>query len=182
MTKLKKVYALATNYVHMAYGGALMAIYRNLPKHYLGHVIAEKTPIILIPEILKRWSFMKHLGDRISLTGHLVYIVPKLKYNIYNIPTVAQKVRELLIYIIPKLKPIAQNITINAAPINNLIKKHKKNIKVAILVAHNKGGLIGKYLLIHHNKNQRINGLVAIATPFSGSSMVMLTLITLLKK
>ena len=43
-----------------------------------------------------------------------------------------------------------------------------------ILVAHSKGGLIGKHVLIHHNGNDNILGMVSIATPYSGSAMAKL--------
>ncbi|OYV39115.1 MAG: hypothetical protein B7Z81_03735 [Acidocella sp. 20-61-6] len=47
----------------------------------------------------------------------------------------------------------------------------KENLSGVVLVAHSKGGLIGKYLLAHDNADSRVSGMVAIATPFSGSAM-----------
>ena len=43
-----------------------------------------------------------------------------------------------------------------------------------MLVAHSKGGLIGKHLLAHHNKGTVIQGLVAVNTPFTGSELARL--------
>jgi predicted alpha/beta hydrolase family esterase len=50
----------------------------------------------------------------------------------------------------------------------------KNNLRGIVLVAHSKGGLIGKYFLAHHNQDGRVLGMVAIATPFSGSAMAKL--------
>lgn len=124
-----------------------MMVHREPPKHYLGHLVAGKAPIILIPGILNKWGFMKRLGDKISLLGHPVYIVPELSYNLSSIPASAKILRALI---------------------------ERENLSDAILVAHSKGGLIGKYVLAHHNTDNRVLGMVAIATPFSGSAMVKL--------
>jgi triacylglycerol lipase len=42
------------------------------------------------------------------------------------------------------------------------------------LVAHSKGGLIGKLMLARHNEPGLINGLVALNTPFEGSPLARL--------
>lgn len=39
------------------------------------------------------------------------------------------------------------------------------------IVAHSKGGLIGKYLLEFLNKDGRVKGVVSLATPYSGSAL-----------
>ena len=74
--------------------------------------------------------------------------------------------------IIPKFGHIPPKISKGAQIIRNFIEK--ENLKGAILVAHSKGGLIGKYLLAHHNIDNRVLGMIAIATPFSGSAMAKL--------
>ena len=121
-----------------------MLIHKNPPEHYLGFVIDKKAPIILIPGISNKWGFLKHLGDKISAKGHPVYIVNELKFNIFDIQTSAKIVREII---------------------------DKNNLEKAIIVGHSKGGLIGKYFLVHENKDEKVKGLIAIATPFSGSKL-----------
>ena len=65
--------------------GALQGIlYHTPPKHYLEYTEEGKVPVILIPGVLCKWSFLKHLGDKMSLAGHPVYIVPELGYNLFN--------------------------------------------------------------------------------------------------
>lgn len=128
----------------MAKNAGIMYWHRTPPKHYLGYVKEGKVPVIILPGIFGRWAFLKPLGDHISLLGHPVYIVPKLDNNIFEIPLSAKMVREVI---------------------------DEANLDKVVIVAHSKGGLIGKYLLVHNNKDNVAKGLVAIASPFSGSAM-----------
>ena len=90
------------------------------------------------------WAFSKQIADYISLLGHPVYIIPKLGNNYKDIPTSAKKVREVI---------------------------EENNLKNIIIVAHSKGGLISKYLLLHDDPDNRVKGVISIATPFHGSSI-----------
>lgn len=137
------------DYLYLLRGKLFMFLYVNPPKHYLDCAIKGKVPIILIPGIANKWGFLKHLADSISTKGHPVYIVDKLKFNFFDIKTSAKIVREII---------------------------DKNNLEKAIIVGHSKGGLIGKYFLIHENKDNRINGLITIGAPFSGSRLANFTL------
>lgn len=132
------------DYFYLLRGYLSMLIHKNPPSHYLDFVVKGKVPIILIPGISNKWGFLKYLGDKISAKGHPVYIVPKLKFNSFDIPTSAKIVREII---------------------------DKNNLENAVIIGHSKGGLIGKYFLIHENKDNKIKGLIAIGTPFSGSGL-----------
>ena len=169
MGRYKRIGSWIVDYFHVLRGGLLMAMYKNPPKHYLGYILPGKAPVILIPGILNKWSFMKKLGDRISLAGHPVYVVPELEYNLYSIPTSAKKLRAIVAHVIPRMSHIIPNLRLGSKFINDSLEKH--TINGAILVAHSKGGLIGKYLLAHNNQDHRVKGMVAIATPFAGSSL-----------
>lgn len=138
---MRKVLYWFSDYAHVARGWSSMYIHRNPPKHYLGHIVEGKAPVILIPGITNRWGFMKKLGDRISLEGHPVYIVPRLGYNLVDIPTAAKIVQEVI---------------------------NENKLEDVIIVAHSKGGLIGEYLL---TCDKRIKKLIAVATPFYGSHL-----------
>lgn len=129
----------------MLRGGARMVLHRNPPKHYLGHILPEKRPVILLPGIFSRWSFMKKLSDPVSLAGHPTYVIPHLGYNLKSIPDSAHLVRRL-------------------------IDQH--DLRRVILLSHSKGGLIGRHLLAYHNKDARVDKLIAIAAPFGGSRIV----------
>lgn len=144
---VRKILDWIVDYTHVARGQLAAYVYRNPPKHYLGYVIEGKSPVILLPGIVNKWVFLKRLGDKISLIGHPIYIIPKLHYNLFDISTSANIVRELI---------------------------DENNLQNVIIIAHSKGGLIGKYLLVHYNLDHRIKNLITIATPFSGSSLAKL--------
>lgn len=132
------------DYIYMAHGQVSTFFYRNPPKHYLEYVKENKNPIILIPGIFEKWAFLKPLADKISLEGHPVYIVPKLGYNLKDIPSSAKIVREMI---------------------------EENDIKNAVIIAHSKGGLIGKYLLSFFNPDGRVKKMISIATPYSGTAL-----------
>lgn len=165
----KKIKSWIVDYAYMLRGGLLMVVHRNPPKHYLGYTVAGRAPVILIPGILSKWSFMKHLGDQISLRGHPVYVIPRLNYNIFNIPTSARMVKSAVLRIFPRNKRWRHKLSAGAGRIQALLEKHQ--LIGAVLVAHSKGGLIGKYFLSHYNEIGRVLGMVAVATPFSGSKL-----------
>ena len=161
-----------TDYYHMIRGGVAMTLHTKPPHHYLGHIVPKKPPVIIIPGILLSWGFMKHMGDKIYHAGQPVYVVPQLKYNLYSIPTSAKIVRTVTVHAIPKLGHIPPNLEHGAKAIRDVLEQN--DIRGAVLVAYSKGGLIGKYLLAHYNKDHRVKGMVAIATPFSGSALAKL--------
>lgn len=139
---MNKIITWIKDYAHMFSAGAIMYFTHTPPKHYLGHVIDGKVPVIILPGIFNRWAFLKPIADHISLLGHPVYIVPKLGDNIKDIPTSAKEVCEVI---------------------------RENNLKNIIIVGHSKGGLIGKQILAHEDKEEKVKGLIAIATPFHGS-------------
>ncbi len=146
-----KIKAWIEDYVYMLRGAIAGVIFRAPPKEYLGYVIENKNPIIIIPGIFAKWAFMKTVADELSSLGHPVYIVSSLDYNLFSIPVSAIKVEEVV----------------------RQIHGDYPNTSI-IFVAHSKGGLIGKYFLSHYNKEGFVSKMISIATPYSGSSMVQL--------
>jgi predicted alpha/beta hydrolase family esterase len=120
-------------------------IFRKPPKHYLGYVKENKAPVILIPGLYEKWHFIKAIADPLSLQGHPIYVLEHLGYNTKEIGHVAKLIRELI---------------------------DEKKLRDVVIVAHSKGGLIGKHLLAFDNQDGKIKKLIAIATPFSGSHIV----------
>lgn len=146
--------------------------HRTPPKHYLGSTLPDKTAVIILPGFLEKWGFMKPLADRISRHGHPTYIVPGLGHNVTDIPSAAKTVRILILQAVPQLGQYVSDDRAGAHAIRSLLEKF--DIKQAVFVAHSKGGLIGKYYLAHLNSDKRISGMVAVATPFSGSALARL--------
>ncbi len=142
--ELPLVGAWARDYFHAARGYAAAFLSRQPPAHYLGHVEEGKSPIILIPGVYTEWHFLQLIADPLSLSGHPVYMVEKLGYNTAAIPDAARIVRELI---------------------------DERGLRDVIIIAHSKGGLIAKYLLVKLNGDGRIRKVIAIATPFAGSEL-----------
>jgi triacylglycerol lipase len=142
---MKKVSYWIIDYCYLLVGKLLMHVYRKPPKRYLNHVVKGKNPIVIIQGKSNRWGFLKKLSDAISKLGYPVYIVHKLGSNRLDIPTSAKIVREII---------------------------DKNNLRNVTLLGHSKGGVVGKYILIHEDIDRRIDHLIAIAAPFSGSKIV----------
>lgn len=160
------------DYWYLTRGALTMYWRKRPPSHYLDFILPDHTPVILIPGLLEKWGFMKNLGDFLSARGHPVYVVPELGYNITGIPSAAKTVRFFLLHILPGRTQSIPDLFKTSQHIRNLIDRH--GLGQVIFIAHSKGGLIGKYYLIHHNNDHRVKGMIAIATPFTGSSLARL--------
>lgn len=130
------------DYLYVGFWQANRLFHRYNPKKYR-HVPARRAvPIILIPGIYERWHFMKPVADMLHRQGYSVHVVQKLGLNRGRIDQMAMRVRQYM---------------------------NQQGIRECIIVAHSKGGLIGKYLLAHDNRDGGIRRVVAINSPFSGS-------------
>lgn len=87
---------------------------------------------------------MKPIADNLSLDGHPVYVIKKLKNNLFNLPS-------------------------SAKIVSDFIEEH--DLKNVILVTHSKGGLIARYLIEYTSAKNKVKGIVAVAAPFSGSPL-----------
>jgi hypothetical protein len=131
--------------------------------------------VYLIPGVYEHWTFLRPLGDALAAAGHRVAVVHGLGVNRRTIPSTADRLGELL----------ARTPAPDAG---------------RVLVAHSKGGLIGKHLLVSSGAAARaaaeaaaggdpaeaaaaatdagrplgLVGLVAVTTPFGGSRLARL--------
>ncbi len=139
-----KIKAWLHDYVYMIHGVVTGLTYIAPPSPKTNNNLTQKNPLIILPGIFNKWGIMKKLVDTLHNEGHPIYVVPKLGFNMHTIAHSSQLVAEII---------------------------REENLKNVIFVAHSKGGLIGKYFLMHHNSNNNAIGLISIATPYSGSSM-----------
>jgi hypothetical protein len=128
--------------------------------------------VILIPGVYEHWTFLRPLGDALSAAGHRVRVVHGMGVNRRGIAETADRLCHLL-----------ERLPAPAAG--------------RVLVAHSKGGLIGKQLLVAsgaateaaaaaaaggepadaaasagpESRPLAVLGLVAVATPFGGSRL-----------
>jgi hypothetical protein len=110
-------------------------------------------PVVIIPGVYERWHFLRSIADALVARGHPVHVVPRLGINNRSIPASARIV----------LAALAES-----------------DLRGVALVAHSKGGLIGKAAMLE-DADGRIDRLVAVASPFSGSSLARLTLLPALR-
>jgi triacylglycerol lipase len=103
-----------------------------------------KPAVVLLPGIYESWTFMSPVADLLRGNGYDVHAVVDLRYNGGTLEEMAR-----------------------------LVDGHirREGIGRCVLVAHSKGGLIGKLLLARHNEATVIQGLVAVNTPFAGSAL-----------
>jgi triacylglycerol lipase len=99
-------------------------------------------PILLLPGVYESWRFMRPLADALHSAGHPVHVVRALNNNAQPIAEMARIAQSLL---------------------------DDRDLKDVAIVAHSKGGLIAKHMMLSDDTAGRIASLVALATPFGGS-------------
>lgn len=107
-----------------------------------GWLAGDRQPVVLLPGVYERWQFLRPLARVLHDRGHPVHVVTDLRWN--TAPVVA-----------------------SAAVVAAYLRDH--DLRDVVLVAHSKGGLIGKYAMLHEDPEGRIARMVAVATPFGGS-------------
>ncbi|MBI4114904.1 MAG: alpha/beta fold hydrolase [Candidatus Niyogibacteria bacterium] len=143
--RVKKAAYWVHDYLYALHMHSHAFLIRKQPGHYLGHVKEGKTPIVLIPGVYGKWNFLKAFADPLSRAGHPMYVLEHLGYNAKEIHHSAKLVRELI---------------------------DEKKLHNVIILAHSKGGLIGKHVLAFDNVDDRVKKVIAIATPWKGSNIV----------
>jgi len=102
----------------------------------------DKAPVLIIPGIYESWHFMRPLIDVLHTNGHPVHVVTPLRTN---------------------RRPVVPSAGIVADYLRD------RDLHDVVIVAHSKGGLIGKYLMTQLDPEGRVVRLIAVSTPFSGS-------------
>jgi hypothetical protein len=97
---------------------------------------------VVVPGIWESWKFLQPLITRMHDDGHPVYVVPLLRFN---------------------GRPVSDAAAVVDAYVASLA------LDDVILVAHSKGGLIGKFAMVHGTAAPSIRAMLAVSTPFSGS-------------
>ncbi len=99
-------------------------------------------PILLLPGVYETWHFLEPVGEYLASLGHPVHVVPTFGRN---------------------LGPIARMAELAASYVED------QGLQDVAIVAHSKGGLIGKTLMLSNSHGARFRRMVAINTPFGGS-------------
>lgn len=99
-------------------------------------------PVVVLPGVWEPWGFMRPVIDAAHAAGHPVHVLPELGRNSRPVPETAEAVAAHLA---------------------------EHDLRDVVIIAHSKGGLIGKYLMAECDPEARITRMVAICTPFAGS-------------
>jgi len=91
---IKKIANWILDYFYF-FKGCSLALYKP-PKHYLGYILEDKPPIVLIPGLYLKWHFLKAIADPISLRGYPVHVVERLGYNTKAVGHSAKLLRDLI--------------------------------------------------------------------------------------
>jgi hypothetical protein len=102
----------------------------------------EDAPVLMLPGVYESPHFLDPLAASIRATGRPVHFVAALHRNRGRIEDSAVLVRRYL---------------------------EEHDLRNVTIVAHSKGGLIGKQLMVAADTSARIGSMIAITTPFAGS-------------
>lgn len=101
-------------------------------------------PVVLVPGVYEEWTFLRPLARQLHARGVRVHTVPRLGFN---------------------RAPIARQ----AAILGRFLEQ--EGLRDVVLVAHSKGGLIGKLAMLRHDPSRRIARMVSLNTPYEGSAL-----------
>ncbi len=100
-------------------------------------------PVVLVPGVYESWHFLLPLATFLHRHGAAVHVLPDLGDNRRPVPDGASTLARYV---------------------------HERELGEVLVVAHSKGGLIGKLAMARHDPERRISSMVAVNTPFSGSA------------
>lgn len=103
-----------------------------------------RAPVILVPGVYESWAFLRRLAVAVHRDGHPVHVLPTLGHNRGPIPDAATLLGRYVV---------------------------EKGLDDVVVLAHSKGGLIGKLAMLREDPEGRLRGMVAVATPFGGSPL-----------
>ena len=117
------------------------------PGRYASPPLPRTPDVVFVPGVVEPWGFLAPLAGRLHDAGHPVHVVPRLGYHVQSLSDAVDLVADVIV---------------------------ERDLHDVVLVAHSKGGLVGKLLLSDARVADRVRGVVAIATPFAGSRLARL--------
>jgi pimeloyl-ACP methyl ester carboxylesterase len=102
----------------------------------------HRCAVVVLPGVYEHWRFMLPLIRAVHGAGHPVHVIDALRLNLMPVQQAADVVRDYL---------------------------DDHGLEHAVILAHSKGGLIGKTLMSGEREPQAIEWMITICTPFSGS-------------
>ncbi|KQQ53001.1 hypothetical protein ASF68_12240 [Plantibacter sp. Leaf314] len=134
---------VAVDWIHSVVWHTRAFFSGRIPREY-GRGDTSRPVVVLIPGVYETWAFLKPVADHLNAAGYRIRIARGLGYN---------------------RKPIRDTAARFARALGRLPKPNAG----CVIVAHSKGGLVGKELLLTDRERLGLLGVVAICSPFSGS-------------
>lgn len=100
-------------------------------------------PVVLLPGVYESWHFLLPLARFLHEHGLRVHVLPELRNNRKPVQHAAAVLGRYLV---------------------------AQDLRGAVLVAHSKGGLVGKLAMLRDDPDGRIDSMIAVNTPFAGSA------------
>lgn len=112
------------------------------PERYTNPSNRRAPDVVLLPGVYETWQFMRPIADALFARGHAVHAVTTLGHNSGAIDEMGVRAAAFL---------------------------EEHDLEDVVVVAHSKGGLIGKYLMANTRAGRRVREMVTVNAPFSGS-------------
>ena len=141
----------ARDYAYALVWQARAFVSRTDPHDFLS---GDRSPIVVLPGVYETWRFLEPLIRRLHDDGHPVHVIDPLGRNDRSVPVAARLVADYL---------------------------EANGLGDVVLLAHSKGGLVGKYVMSLGGGGARISGMLAVAAPFAGSRYARLMLLPSLR-
>jgi hypothetical protein len=141
-TRLRHAGWWAADYAYAAGRQVAGLLSRTTPDTYDHPDPAVTPPVLLLPGVYESWRFLEPLARGLHAQGHPVHVVAPFGLNRGSIPDMADLAAAALV---------------------------EADLRGVVIVAHSKGGLIGKSVMGRADVRERVAGMIAINTPFSGS-------------
>jgi pimeloyl-ACP methyl ester carboxylesterase len=142
MTVLRRLAWRAADYAYAVDRQVRGLLSRTTPGSYTDPHPARRPAVLLLPGVYESWRFLEPLARDLFRHGHPVHVVAPFGFNRGSIPDMAD---------------------LAAAALRD------EDLRDVVIVAHSKGGLIGKSVMGRADVRERVLGMIAVNTPFSGS-------------
>ncbi|WP_165064378.1 lipase family alpha/beta hydrolase [Marisediminicola senii] len=138
-TLVRRLWLHYVDWVYAAYWEARHAI---APRATHDFTSGSLVPVLLLPGVYETWRFLEPVAALANALGHPVHVVPSFGYNRGSIPSMAELAQRYL---------------------------DDNDLRDVIIIAHSKGGLIGKHMMVTDDTDGRIARIITVNTPFGGS-------------
>ena len=102
----------------------------------------DRVPVLLLPGVYETWRFLRPVSERLHALGHPIVVVPGMGRNTRPIAATAEAAQRVL---------------------------DAHDLHDVVVLAHSKGGLIGKTMMVSTDVDGRIARMVTVNSPFSGT-------------